>query len=322
MFNHLIVVMIDDLFDSFKEKYSKAKINKEIIDITDCFKKNNEEYEAPKSYGDLKKNKVILYTVRGAELIKKYEKDQEGKLIIKNNKPKINKNSKDFKVMSCLCQYDIRNTSLQEINDALKTTNNIQGYNKETLEKIIKKIKQEQPEFNPEKDTAFIFAGKQKKVYNRLELNKIWFSQIISKGRKAPDTMSYEEAKLMEKIFPKKILEGNKEEIKKRSYMYGREIHTEESEEFLEIKIKAYQKYKKTIKYKIKNKKEKIRTKIYTGIIDTIGNVSYSIIAGSVLDYLSGLNLKGIIASRASATIINTTTEEYTVHGGITYTKQ
>jgi len=45
-----------------------------------------------------------------------------------------------------------------------------------------------------------------------------------------------------------------------------------------------------------------------TALVDTGGNVTYSLIVGSVLDYMSGLNLTGIVASRFSATAINTVT--------------
>ncbi len=43
-------------------------------------------------------------------------------------------------------------------------------------------------------------------------------------------------------------------------------------------------------------------------IVDTVGNVTYSLIAGSILDYCAGLNLAGIVASRTSATAINSVT--------------
>jgi len=48
---------------------------------------------------------------------------------------------------------------------------------------------------------------------------------------------------------------------------------------------------------------KKIRGK--EGLVDTLGNVSYSLIAGGILDYASGLRGWGIIASRLSATAIN-----------------
>ncbi len=43
-------------------------------------------------------------------------------------------------------------------------------------------------------------------------------------------------------------------------------------------------------------------------VVDTAANISYSLIAGSILDYCSGLNLSGIVASRASATAMNSVT--------------
>lgn len=43
-------------------------------------------------------------------------------------------------------------------------------------------------------------------------------------------------------------------------------------------------------------------------VVDTAGNITYSLIAGSILDYCAGLNLAGIIASRASATAMNSVT--------------
>ncbi len=46
----------------------------------------------------------------------------------------------------------------------------------------------------------------------------------------------------------------------------------------------------------------------YTGVIDTISNVTYSLVAGIILDYSSGLDARGILASRASATVINSAT--------------
>lgn len=45
-----------------------------------------------------------------------------------------------------------------------------------------------------------------------------------------------------------------------------------------------------------------------TALVDIGGNVTYSLIVGSVIDYFAGLNLTGIIASRTSATGINLVT--------------
>lgn len=43
-------------------------------------------------------------------------------------------------------------------------------------------------------------------------------------------------------------------------------------------------------------------------IVDTVGNITYSLITGSILDYCAGLNFAGILASRASATAMNSVT--------------
>ena len=43
-------------------------------------------------------------------------------------------------------------------------------------------------------------------------------------------------------------------------------------------------------------------------LVDTAGNITSSLIAGSILDYCVGLNLAGIIASRTSATAMNLVT--------------
>lgn len=40
-------------------------------------------------------------------------------------------------------------------------------------------------------------------------------------------------------------------------------------------------------------------------LVDTFGGVTYSLAVGSFLDYFSGLNFYGILASRASATAMN-----------------
>ncbi len=43
-------------------------------------------------------------------------------------------------------------------------------------------------------------------------------------------------------------------------------------------------------------------------IVDTIGNVSYSVVIGTALDWSAGLDFAGIIASRTSATVMNSVT--------------
>ena len=55
-------------------------------------------------------------------------------------------------------------------------------------------------------------------------------------------------------------------------------------------------------------KEEKKPSAKKIAIVDTLGNITYSLITGSMLDYSAGLNLKGIIGSRTSATAINSVT--------------
>jgi len=43
-------------------------------------------------------------------------------------------------------------------------------------------------------------------------------------------------------------------------------------------------------------------------MVDTAGSVTYSLMVGSGLDYVAGLSLSGIIASRVSATVANVVT--------------
>jgi len=43
-------------------------------------------------------------------------------------------------------------------------------------------------------------------------------------------------------------------------------------------------------------------------LVDTAANISYSLAAGAVLDYCSGLRGWGIVTSRASATVMNSLT--------------
>lgn len=43
-------------------------------------------------------------------------------------------------------------------------------------------------------------------------------------------------------------------------------------------------------------------------LVDTLGNVTYSWLVGAILDYKAGLNFTGIVASRTSATGINSAT--------------
>ena len=223
--------MIEKMLDTFKEKYGNIRIDNGILDITSCFVEND-EYIGPRQYGE---NSIkIAYVTFGAPFISKYNQSLE-----------IDVSTTDAKVMSALCIYDLRNTTLHEVKDILDTKRKsfkIQGYNKNTVSNIEKELKIKYNEFDEQKDTAFIFAG-DKTVYKRAELHKLWLGQIIQYGSEMLNMMNIDELNLMEKVFPHAVLKGDNTIIKERSYMYGRPIHTIESEEFLKKKVKEYKRH-------------------------------------------------------------------------------
>ena len=235
--------MIERMIDEFREKYSYIKIEEKIIDITGCFHDDAGRYDGPKSYGE---NPVVLaYGVRGAPFESKYV-IEDGRIVRKKGYPIIKKFDDNTKVLTFLCVYDLRNTSFHEVRDSVyyaPDESGIQGYSHQNLERIESALKDAYSDFDPEKDTAFIFAGG-KEVYDRLKLNRIWMSQMISHGGKMLDIMDDVESYHMEKVFPEEVLSGNKEAIAKRSYMYGKPIHAPESIKFLERKIEAYRREK------------------------------------------------------------------------------
>ncbi len=238
--------MLTAILDTFKERYKQTIVIPNPIDITSCFQTAVGDYDAPNSYGNLEQNKVLLYVVKNTACLTKYKKNPDGRLVRENGKTTIKEFDDDIITISCLCIHDLRNTSYHEIRDALQSTNSIQGYTKKHMHNIEETIKKELPCFNPENDNAFIFSDTEDKVHKKIALNALWFQQLATMGHDMLTKMSYEEARLMEDIFPESVLKGDTEEIRRHSYMYGRAIHTRESEEFLEKKIQAYQAYMRT----------------------------------------------------------------------------
>lgn len=237
------MVKINYLLDDFKEKYSHLEIKNEILDITNCFKNKKGEFKSPKSYGDLEKNRVMLYAVLGAPFLSKYEQDEQGKLVQENRKYKIRDFDDIIKVISCLCLKPLRNTSMHEIKDAMLSTESIQGYRDWNMRNIEKFLQEKYSDFNPDKDSAFIMAGEETHVRTALELNYTWLSQFIILGSESLSEMTQKEFELMEKVFSKKVLQGEKQAILENSYMYGRPLYTEESTEFLERKTYAFRRF-------------------------------------------------------------------------------
>jgi len=231
--------MIEELLDTFKREHEGNRVGEVTISLTDCFINSNGKYSAPKSFGELPDNQVVCYTYEGAPLLQKYLIN-DGKLVTKDNKPVIKNFDNDMKVISCLCVQDMRNVSLHEIREAIRGRRSLQGFKPKQIRNIEKTIDHYVP-FNPEKDSAFIFAGPQKMIYHRSRLNALWMQQILDNGSEIFSLpISESEAKLMRGTFPEELLKGDEQIIKERSYMWGRPIHTLESVEFLRRKVEEY----------------------------------------------------------------------------------
>jgi len=237
--------LLDSKLEQFKDKYHHLIVNSIPIDITDCFLSLSENrYICPYSYGDLEFHKVFTYVVFGGTFVEKYAKNTQGKIIRdERNLPIIKLPfSLEMDIMSVICVHDLKNTSLHEIKKALIVTENIQGYKRWHTKNIENKLKYYYPSFNPEKDSAFIFAGLPSKIYPQINLNALWLSQIVSKGKYLFNNMTLHEAHLFNEVFPQKLLEGDIATIQERSYMYGQRHHNPHSIEFLKRKINLYQK--------------------------------------------------------------------------------
>lgn len=51
-----------------------------------------------------------------------------------------------------------------------------------------------------------------------------------------------------------------------------------------------------------------LEPRLNVGVVDTIGNVTYSVVVGGITDYCAGLNLAGILTSRVTGTVVNSLT--------------
>ncbi len=194
---------LDSALNSFSKKHADLKIIPTIIDVTDCFyQEKTQKYSAPESFGDLNQNHALLYVILGAPLLTKYEK-KNGKLVYENGAFKVKQVDEEYLAIATLCIGPLKNVALHEVYDALKDTNadEIQGFKKWALRNTIKKIKTTLPEFNEEKDTAFIFAGTEKDVLSAIKLNQIWLNQITRHGSRAREKITQEEAQLIKKLF-------------------------------------------------------------------------------------------------------------------------
>lgn len=284
---------IESLLDDLSSAYGKARVQEELIDISDCFTNAQGEQNPPRSFGSLATHTVVAYIVKNGPKVPKYVK--HGNELVRDDKgiPQIAV-SDQIKALLPLCIAPIKNVSYDEIADALKLTDNIQGFSRRHLKNIETKL-QETGDFDPSADAAYFFSAGHEEAYHKARLNQYWMEKILAEGHRMLGTVSKEESLYMETVLPEEVLAGDDQSIKENSYMWGRPLHTQESEQFLERKVAAYQDFKKRSSKEFK--------------VDTASNVIYSLVVGSLLDYSAGLRtLAGILASRGTASFNNLVT--------------
>lgn len=223
----------------FSQTYHRLAVLPEPLDLTDAFWSDDaRRHVAPRSYGDLPQNRVLGYVALGKALIAKYCKDSKGRVLRENGIPVIAKFSMEQQVMACLCLFDLRNTSLYEIADALEGTHRLQGYRRWHLRKLNDAIRQHYPKFSAFNDTCFLFAGAEVPMLrDRIALNSLWLKSLVRDGEGILDCMSAHEAFLMSRVFPSRVLAGDAQAIHQRSYMFGRPIWEPMSSMFLARKV-------------------------------------------------------------------------------------
>lgn len=239
------------IFDAFRKNYQHIEINNQNIDFTQAF--HNTKNKPPHKYTQSVTSTVLGYVVKAATFTTKY-KQVNGKTVIDNNRLVITPWTDEQKVIACLCNNKMRNTSFHEIydaRDALETIPHIQGFTLEHINNILSIIEQKDQTFDPEKDTAFLFAGKRKEVLPKLKLNRLWLSATAYQGERSLYIHTPEEHGLMKKVFNPGFLFGNYKHIKKHSYMIGRKntdenanpLYVEESTIFLAMKAMQFLEY-------------------------------------------------------------------------------
>ncbi len=229
------------LLDAFARRYGALCVAHEPIDLTDAFWSDEAaRHVAPRSYGDLPETRVMGYCAFGGAFIAKFAKDADGRVQRVDGEPVIAPFALEHEVMACLCVFDLRNTSLYEISDALEGTHRLQGYRRWHLRKLNAAIGAVHPRFAPGRDSCFLFAGAAEKLHDRIALNALWLEQIAASGSAALVRMSAAEARLMERVFPADMLAGDSQAIMQRSYMWDRPIWVPASAAFLERKAAAF----------------------------------------------------------------------------------
>ncbi|WP_366657412.1 hypothetical protein [Fodinicurvata sp. EGI_FJ10296] len=234
-------IPLESLLDGFRDRYRTLTVAPEPLDLTDCYwSAEAGRHVAPRSYGPLPESRVLGYLAFGGAFVRKFAKDADGRVLRRDGLPVIGGFSLEQRVMACLCLYDIRNTSLYEISDAMDGTHRVQGYRRWHLRRLIDGIRAVHPDFSPDGDSCFLFAGPRAEAEPRIALNALWLRAIIRDGRDCLKAMSGDEADLMAAVFPGSVLAGDTDEIRRRSYMWGREIWQPQSADFLARKIATW----------------------------------------------------------------------------------
>lgn len=234
---------LTQLLSQFKSKNQAIQIRPRVIELTECFRNTSGRLNGPIQFGNLEENVVLGYVVIGADYARKYELDlKTNKVRWENDKPVIREFDATLRALSCLCLPAIANTSFHEIYDALISgEDKIQRFHAWQWKNVEREFVRAYSDFDARYDTGFVFSGQRGHGYNAIQLNSLWLSQMVQRGGKMLDDMSPHEVRLMKHLFPKAALQGDKQAILENSYMYGRELYTPESTEFLTRKVSAFQ---------------------------------------------------------------------------------
>lgn len=241
---------LERLLEGFSARYKgKVTVSTGVVELTSCFMKEA-EWKGPGSfnYDGSPEFKVIAEVARGHAFVEKYATDNKGNVKWTEIGGKIHTEllpfTEDFKVISCLCLQPLSNTSLYEVYTAMRRKDEIQGFRKWHIQNIVEKLQQSHDEFNPEKDSAFMFAGHRREPHGAL--HNYWLEQIIENGSKALGMMNSHEAALVAMAFnywPK----GPVTLETARQFGYRRpsdsRLHTEESVLFAYRKLQAFHKF-------------------------------------------------------------------------------
>ena len=224
--------------DEFSEKYKEKIIipQEDIVDITDCFLPRSLQKGAFVEYS------IKAYVAYGHAFAKKYAK-KDGHLVFNNDSRKFlwDLNHLEYIALSCLCVYPVGNTTLYEIYDALKgrkKSKMFQGWSIYQVGRVIATIEKANfvENFNPEKDSAFIFADKANDCDKRMRLFGIWFSQVLDLGGGVLDKINNEEIDLLRFFYPDADNRAF-EDVIKYSYKPGTVHHSPGSVCFLYRKL-------------------------------------------------------------------------------------